>query len=241
MRILVIEHDPDVTALFEALFELNGFAVEVTNEGIEGVDLAKIYDFDVILLDTHTADLPGLDALRQMRTAKVKTPVMMLSVFSAPDDKVKAFALGADDYVTKPFHRDELIARIGALVRRSRGLSHSIIEIGDIALNMTNRTVTVRGQPVHLTGKQYQMLELLVLRKGMTVTKEMMLSHLYGGLDEPDVKIVDVFICKLREKLARVTGPKRRRTWAKDSPIQTIWGRGYMLRDTEPATLSGAA
>jgi len=118
-----------------------------------------------------------------------------------------------------------LIARIHAIVRRSKGHAQSVITTGDLVVNLDAKTVEVGGQRVHLTGKEYQMLELLSLRKGTTLTKEMFLNHLYGGMDEPELKIIDVFICKLRKKLDAVSGSQ--------NYIETVWGRGYVLRDQE--------
>ena len=128
-----------------------------------------------------------------------------------------------DDYMTKPFHKDELVARIHAIVRRSRGHAQSVIQTGDLVVNLDTKTVAVNGARVHLTGKEYQMLELLSLRKGTTLTKEMFLNHLYGGMDEPEIKIIDVFMCKLRKKLAGA--------WNGKDYIETVWGRGYVLRE----------
>jgi two-component system cell cycle response regulator CtrA len=125
--------------------------------------------------------------------------------------------------VTKPFHKDELVARIHAIVRRSKGHAQSVIQTGDLAVNLDAKIVEVNGARVHLTGKEYQMLELLSLRKGSTLTKEMFLNHLYGGMDEPEMKIIDVFICKLRKKLAHASDGK--------DYIETVWGRGYVLRE----------
>jgi len=125
--------------------------------------------------------------------------------------------------MTKPFHRDELVARIHAIIRRSQGHSQALIHTGRVSVNLDAKTVEVDGGAVHLTGKEYQMLELLSLRKGTTLTKEMFLNHLYGGMDEPELKIIDVFICKLRKKLAEATGG--------ENYIETVWGRGYVLRD----------
>jgi len=128
--------------------------------------------------------------------------------------------------MTKPFHRQELIARIHAIVRRSKGHAQSVITTGKVAVNLDAKTVDCEGKSVHLTGKEYQMLELLSLRKGTTLTKEMFLNHLYGGMDEPELKIIDVFICKLRKKLASAAGGK--------NFIETVWGRGYVLRENAP-------
>ena len=188
-------------------------------------DLGKIYDYDLILLDLNLPDMSGIDVLRTLRVGKINTPVMILSGTSEIDMKVKTFSGGADDYMTKPFHKDELVARIHAVVRRSKGHAQSVIRTGDITVNLDAKTVEVNGSRVHLTGKEYQMLELLSLRKGTTLTKEMFLNHLYGGMDEPELKIIDVFICKLRKKLAAATHGKHH--------IETVWGRGYVLRDPQ--------
>jgi two-component system cell cycle response regulator CtrA len=163
--------------------------------------------------------------LKKLRVAKVGTPVLILSGINEMDSKVRALGFGADDYVTKPFHRDELVARIHAVVRRSKGHSQSVIKTGKLSVNLDAKTVEVDGARVHLTGKEYAMLELLSLRKGTTLTKEMFLNHLYGGMDEPELKIIDVFICKLRKKLSLACSG--------DNYIETVWGRGYVLRDPE--------
>jgi two-component system cell cycle response regulator CtrA len=167
----------------------------------------------------------GHEVLRRLRMARVDTPTLILSGSDDTASKIKGFGFGADDYLTKPFHREELIARIHAIIRRSRGHAESVIRTGMVTVNLDAKTVEANGQPVHLTGKEYQMLELLSLRKGTTLTKEMFLNHLYGGMDEPELKIIDVFICKLRKKLAEATGG--------DTYIETVWGRGYVLRDPE--------
>jgi len=139
------------------------------------------------------------------------------------EDKVKGLGFGADDYMTKPFHKDELVARIHAIVRRSKGHAQSVVQTGELIVKLDAKTVEINEVRVHLTGKEYQMLELLSLRKGTTITKEMFLTQLYGGLDEPEIKIIDVFICKLRKKLASASNGK--------NYIETVWGRGYILRE----------
>ena len=167
--------------------------------------------------------MSGYDVLKQLRVSKIKTPILILSGLAGIEDKVRGLGVGADDYMTKPFHKDELVARIHAVVRRSKGHAQSVIKTGDITVNLDAKTVEVSQARVHLTGKEYQMLELLSLRKGTTLTKEMFLNHLYGGMDEPELKIIDVFICKLRKKLANASSGK--------NYIETVWGRGYVLRE----------
>ena len=223
MRVLLIEDDRATAQGIELMLKSEGFNTYVTDLGEEGVDLGKLYDYDIILLDLNLPDMPGFDVLKTLRVAKVDTPILILSGNADIDNKVRGLGSGADDYMTKPFHKEELIARIHAVVRRSKGHSQSIIKTGDIAVNLDAKTVEVNGQRVHLTGKEYQMLELLSLRKGTTLTKEMFLNHLYGGMDEPELKIIDVFICKLRKKLANASGGQ--------NYIETIWGRGYVLHD----------
>ncbi|ESQ12533.1 response regulator transcription factor CtrA [Oceanicaulis alexandrii] len=223
MRVLLIEDDRATAQGIELMLKSEGFNTYVTDLGEEGVDLGKLYDYDIILLDLNLPDMPGFDVLKTLRVAKVDTPILILSGNADIDNKVRGLGSGADDYMTKPFHKEELIARIHAVVRRSKGHSQSIIKTGDIAVNLDAKTVEVNSQRVHLTGKEYQMLELLSLRKGTTLTKEMFLNHLYGGMDEPELKIIDVFICKLRKKLASATNG--------DHHIETVWGRGYVLRD----------
>ena len=225
MRVLLIEDEATIAKSIELMLGTEGFNVYTTDLGEEGLDLGKLYDYDIILLDLNLPDMHGYDVLKKLRTAKVGTPVLILSGIGEMDSKVRALGFGADDYVTKPFHRDELVARIHAIVRRSKGHSQSVIRTGKLAVNLDAKTVEVDGARVHLTGKEYAMLELLSLRKGTTLTKEMFLNHLYGGMDEPELKIIDVFICKLRKKLSLACGG--------DNYIETVWGRGYVLRDAE--------
>jgi two-component system cell cycle response regulator CtrA len=223
MRVLLIEDDSATAQSIELMLLSEGFNVFATDMGEEGVDLGKIYDYDIILLDLNLPDISGYEVLRQLRVNKIKTPILILSGMAGIEDKVRGLGFGADDYMTKPFHKDELVARIHAIVRRSKGHAQSVIHTGGLTVNLDTKTVDVEGERVHLTGKEYQMLELLSLRKGTTLTKEMFLNHLYGGIDEPELKIIDVFICKLRKKLATATGG--------ENYIETVWGRGYVLRD----------
>jgi two-component system cell cycle response regulator CtrA len=225
MRVLLVEDDPATAKSIEMMLTHANLNVYTTDLGEEGVDLAKLYDYDLILLDLGLPDMTGHDVLRQLRVARVDTPILILSGADDTDNKIKGFGFGADDYLTKPFHREELVARIHAIIRRSKGHAQSIIRTGKVTVNLDAKTVEVDGKPVHLTGKEYQMLELLSLRKGTTLTKEMFLNHLYGGMDEPELKIIDVFICKLRKKLSQATHG--------ENYIETVWGRGYVLRDPD--------
>ena len=225
MRVLLIEDDSSTSKSIELMLTAEGFNVYCTDLGEEGLDLGKLYDYDIILLDLNLPDMHGYDVLRKLRLSKGNTPLLILSGLSEMENKVKGLGFGADDYMTKPFHKEELVARIHAIVRRSKGHSQSIIRTGKLSVNLDTKTVEVDSQRVHLTGKEYAMLELLSLRKGTTLTKEMFLNHLYGGIDEPELKIIDVFICKLRKKLSAATGG--------DNYIETVWGRGYVLRDPE--------
>lgn len=229
MRVLLVEDDPSTAKSIELMLGHANLNVYTTDLGEEGIDLAKLYDYDLILLDIGLPDMNGHEVLRQLRLARIETPILILSGDDDTESKIKGFGFGADDYLTKPFHREELVARIHAIIRRSKGHSQSVIQTGEICVNLDAKTVEVHDKPVHLTGKEYQMLELLSLRKGTTLTKEMFLNHLYGGMDEPELKIIDVFICKLRKKLANATNGQ--------SHIETVWGRGYVLRDPQPVDL----
>ncbi|MFT4793654.1 MAG: two-component system cell cycle response regulator CtrA [Paracoccaceae bacterium] len=226
MRVLLIEDDPATAQSIELMLRNANLNVYTTDLGEEGIDLAKLYDYDLILLDLNLPDITGYDVLKKLRLSKVDTPILILSGLDETENKIKGFGFGADDYLTKPFNREELVARIHAIVRRSKGHAQSIISTGKVKVNLDAKTVEVDSKPVHLTGKEYQMLELLSLRKGTTLTKEMFLNHLYGGMDEPELKIIDVFICKLRKKLTTATGGS--------NYIETVWGRGYVLRDPTP-------
>ena len=223
MRVLLVEDDPTTSKSIEMMLTHANLNVYCTDLGEEGIDLAKLYDYDLILLDLGLPDMNGNEVLRQLRLARIDTPILILTGSDDTENKIKAFGFGADDYLTKPFHREELVARIHAIIRLSKGHSQSIITTGKIAVNLDAKTVETVGKPIHLTGKEYQMLELLSLRKGTTLTKEMFLNHLYGGMDEPELKIIDVFICKLRKKLCEATDG--------ENYIETVWGRGYVLRD----------
>jgi len=227
MRVLLVEDDSAMAQSIETMLRSENYICDTTDMGEDGLEIGKLYDYDIIVLDLMLPDIDGYEVLRRMRASRIQTPILILSGLSGMDEKIKGLGFGADDYLTKPFDKRELVARIQAIVRRSRGHSDSVIQTGKLKVNLDARTVEVDGQPLHLTGKEYGILELLSLRKGTTLTKEMFLNHLYGGMDEPELKIIDVFVCKLRKKLANATGG--------ENYIETVWGRGYMLRDPDEA------
>jgi two-component system cell cycle response regulator CtrA len=232
MRVLLVEDEIAAAKAIALMLKSGGAVVDTADTGEEALELVRHYDYDIVVLDLMLPDMDGYEVVRRMRAGRIDVPVLILSGLSRPQAKVKGLGLGADDFITKPFDKAELLARIQAVVRRSKGYSQPTLRIGPLQLNLDSREVTVSGRPVHLTGKEYAILELLVLRKGMVLTKETFLNHLYGGMDEPEMKIIDVFICKLRKKLAQA---------GVDNLIGTVWGRGYMLREPsgDPAYETG--
>ena len=223
MRVLLVEDDSSVAKSIQLMLQSEGYIVDSTDLGEDGLEIGKLYDYDIILLDLVLPDIDGYEVLRRLRAARVTTPILILSGLTELDHKIKGLGFGADDYLTKPFDKRELVARIQAIVRRSKGHSDSVIRTGRLTVNLDTRMVEIDSHPLHLTGKEYGILELLSLRKGTTLTKEMFLNHLYGGMDEPELKIIDVFVCKLRKKLATASNG--------ENYIETVWGRGYVLRD----------
>ena len=223
MRVLLIEDDDTIARSIEMMLKSEGYIVDQTDLGEDGLEIGKLYDYDIIILDLMLPDMDGYDVLKKLRSSKIETPILILSGLAELDHKIQGLGFGADDYLTKPFEKKELLARIQAIVRRSKGHSTSEIVTGQVKVNLDSRTVEVKNRPLHLTGKEYGIIELLSLRKGSTLTKEQFLNHLYGGMDEPEAKIIDVFICKLRKKLADAADG--------ENYIETVWGRGYVLRD----------
>lgn len=236
MRVLVIEDDPATAKIIQMSLKSEGFVCHTTASGEDGLEIARHYSYDLIILDLILPDMDGYEILRRLRGVKISTPVLILSGLNDIDDKIKGLGFGADDYLTKPFNRDELIARLRAIIRRSKGHSNSLIEIGQLTLDLNAKTVEAKGKPVRLTAREYSILELLAIRKGATLSKEIFLNHLYGGREEPEFKIIDVFVCKLRKKLSDALDG--------ENYIETIWGRGYVLREPpaeESFTSTGGA
>lgn len=221
MRVLYIEDNKATADSIAMILRSHGYVCDTEELGEDGLEIAKLYDYDLILLDLMLPDMDGLEVLKRLRVAKVQTPVIILSSLAETPARLKGLGHGADDYLIKPVNKRELLARVQAVVRRSNGHCDSVIRIGRIAINIHTRSVSVDDQSLHLTEKEYCILELLALRQGVVQSKETLMNHLYGGVEEPALKIVDVFLCKLRKKLLAVCGANY---------IETHWGRGYLLR-----------
>ena len=233
MWVLLIEDDGAAARGIALMLKSQGHDCDIKRLGEDGLTAAKLYDYDVILLDLMLPDMDGLEVLRRMRASQVDAPVLVLSGLDDVAIKSKGFNIGADDYLTKPFDNRELLARIHAVRRRFRGRDDTILRTGDLVVNLDSQSVEISGKPVHVTPHEYRILELLMQRKGKVLNKNVFLNHLYGGMDLPDQKIIDVFVCKLRKKLTVATGG--------ENYIETVWGQGYMLREPAPQTLQDHA
>ncbi len=223
MHILLIEDDKAMNQNISLILKHAGMMVESALLARDGLELLKLYEYDLIILDLMLPDMTGADVLRTIRSSGIKTPVLVLSAIELAHKKVECLSAGADDYVNKPFNAEELVARVNAIVRRSKGHAESIVKVGKMVIDLDTKVVTVADKILPLTGKEYALVELLALKKGSTVSKEQFLNHLYNGMDEPEIKIIDVFFCKIRAKIKELSGG--------EDYITTVWGRGYILQD----------
>ncbi|MDR3285633.1 MAG: response regulator transcription factor [Holosporales bacterium] len=222
MRILFIEDDFITAQSVQKLLQSENFICDISDTGQDGVEIGKLYEYDLIILDLLLPDLEGFEVMQRLRLSHVQTPILILSGMDDTKNKVRGLCAGADDYLTKPYNKEELIARVNAIIRRTNGFSESIIKVGDLEINLQTKIASINGKILNLTNKEYSILELMAMRKGAALNKEAFLNHLYGGMDEPELKIVDVFVCKLRKKIYDLTKSY--------GYIETIWGRGYMLK-----------
>jgi two-component system cell cycle response regulator CtrA len=231
VRAFVVSLDRSINNAASSLLRASGFIVDHGDQPNDTVAIARRYEFDVIVLDMTPSSARGLALLRNLRRGRVATPIMVVCAGTSAEPRIGAFSLGADDVVSMPLNSQEFVARITALIRRSKGLCEPRITIGNLVLHLGAREATVNGRSVGLTAREYALLEVLALRKGTAVTKDTILDHLYGGMNEPDVKIVDVFICKIRRKLTEAGA---------GSKVTTAWGRGYLIRDEAEPVLDVA-
>ena len=223
MRALLISDHEFVARKIEATIESEDGVCHRTGSGEDGLQMAKLYDYDIVLLAHAPPNIRGDLVLRSLRNSNIDTPVLFLSECCEPESKIEMLRGGADDYMTKPLHIGELMARTQAIVRRSYGHADSVLRIGRLTLDLERGAAAVDGTPVPLRRNEYRFLELLAMRKGKIVTRDNVFDYLYEGRDEPCSKIIDVYICKLRKKLAAASGG--------DNFIETVWGRGYILCD----------
>src|SRR5664279_1420913 len=200
MRVLAVEDEPDLlSSLMKALRE-DGYAVDGAPDGDEGLFKAESYDYDAIVLDIMLPGIDGWELLRRLRKTK-KTPVLMLTARDAVRDRVRGLDTGADDYLIKPFELDELLARLRALIRRSASQAQSRLEIGNVVIDTAARTVSLRGEPIALTAREYGLLEYLALHRGKLVTRTMLYDHLFDENDSTLSNLLDVHVFNLRKKL----------------------------------------
>jgi two-component system, cell cycle response regulator CtrA len=202
--------------------QAHGIRSEQAASGREALEFLRLYDYDLVLMDLHLPDVPAYEVVRMMRAASLKTPVVIMSDTATVQAKVKALDQGADDFLITPCDAEEVLARIRAVVRRSQGHTNSTLALGPVELLLDRRDVRVHGQSLHLSRREYAVLELLFLKQGVILNKGAFLTHLYCGMDEPEMKTIDVIICRLRKKLAIAGVP---------TLIDTVWGCGYILRD----------
>jgi two-component system cell cycle response regulator CtrA len=218
------------------LLRKHGISSEHTESGRDSLEFLRLYDYDLVLMDLDLPDMPGHEAVRLARAAGLSTPSIILAEAASPQTKVKALDQGADDFVTAPCHPDELLARVRAVVRRSQGHANSVLRLGPVELSLDRHEVRVNGQKLSVSRREFGVLELLFLKQGVILNKNAFLNHLYTGMEEPEMKTIDVIICRLRKKLAVAGVPNL---------IDTVWGCGYILREPqitiEPANTTTAA
>jgi DNA-binding response OmpR family regulator len=221
VRVLLVEdHKPLVRALKQGLEE-EGFAVDVSYDGEEGDYKARTAEYDVIVLDLMLPKIDGLTLLQRWRRDDIKTHVLVLTARGNVDEKVRGLDLGADDYLTKPFELEELLARLRALIRRGHEVKDPVIRVHNLEIDTSTRTVKRGGQAIHLTPREYALLQFLAFHRGRVVSRSMIWEHLYDEHDESTSNVVDVYIRYLRNKIDKGYDPPL---------ILTRWGEGYLLR-----------
>jgi two-component system cell cycle response regulator CtrA len=217
---------PDLDVL-----QSRGIRVEQAGSAAEALEFLRLYDYDLALMDFRLPDAPGHEAVRQIRSAEFNLPLVVLAESAPPESKVCSLDNGADDFVITPCEVDELLARLRAVVRRSQGHSNSTLRLGPVELSLNRREVRVHGHKLQISRREFAVLELLFLKQGVILNKTAFLNHLYCGMEEPEMKTIDVIICRLRKKLAAAGIP---------TLIDTIWGSGYILREPLPVDAAGS-
>ncbi len=221
MRILVVEDEPKVASFIRRALEEESYAVDAAANGLDGLEMAKNSTYDLVILDLMLPGLPGIEALKRMRQARLKMPVLILTARSQVDQKVTGLDAGADDYLTKPFAIDELLARVRALLRRGTGEPGGVLQVDDLMLNPSTREVTRGGQRIELTAKEYALLEYLMRNTGRVLTRPMIAEHVWNLDFDTFTNVIDVYVNYLRNKIDRGRDRKL---------IHTLRGSGYVLR-----------
>lgn len=231
MRALLVEcHDGNARTVAGWL-KVGNISTQPAHHVDDAVEFLRAYHYDVAIIGNLPANATAAGLVRHVRRLKIGTPAVVVSPVADRSAKVEAFDAGADDYVTTPIERDEFLARIRAIVRRANGFAEPVLRAGPIEVELGAREARVHGRPVRLTAKEFSVMELLLLRRGVVLNKAAFLNHLYGGMDEPDAKIIDVFVCKVRKKLAEA---------GSTAVIETVRGQGYVLRE-QPASAAETA
>lgn len=224
MKILIVEDDELLAKSLVTILSNSGMVCDCALTGKEGFSYIEMYQYDLIVLDLMLPDIRGDELVNMMRKNKYTCPVLVLSGLAEDTSKTNLLNLGADDYLTKPFSANELIARIKAIVRRTKGVASSLVKIGDLSVDIGAQVVKYKDKTINLTKKEFSILELLALKKDKVVGKINILEYLYDGLNEPEPKIIDVFVCKLRRKLKKETN---------QDFVATVWGQGYTIKTPE--------
>ena len=218
MRILLVEDEAPLRETLAARLKRDGYAVDSASNGEEGLYLGREVPFDVAIIDLGLPKMSGMELVKMLRDEQKRFPILILTARSSWQDKVDGLKAGADDYLVKPFHVEELLARLNALMRRAAGWSKPTLECGPIRLDLAAQTVTVHEQAVDLTSYEYKVLEYLMLHAGELVSKADLTEHIYQQDFDRDSNVLEVFIGRLRKKLDPEGALK---------PIETVRGRGY--------------
>lgn len=222
MRILIVEDEVILAKQIDKYLSDKGFAVDVANSGSEGYFMGKEYPIDAAVIDIGLPDFSGIELIKRLRKDSVVVPILILTARSRWQEKVEGLEAGADDYLVKPFHYEELLARLNALLRRSMGLSHPVLTHDNITLDTVTQEVLVSGEKLELTAFEYKVLEYLMFHKGQLISKSVLTAHIYDEEFDRDSNVIEVFIGRLRKKLDPDGSRK---------PIETLRGRGYRIPD----------
>lgn len=220
MRILLVEDEQLLCEQIAKYFTDKGFAVDTANSGSDGLYLASEFPVDVAIVDIGLPDFSGLELVSKLRAQESTLPILLLTARSRWQDKVEGLEAGADDYLAKPFHFEELMARVNALLRRSQGKAHPVLTFANIRLDTVSQEVTVDDEKVELTAFEYKVLEYLMFRRGEVVSKSVLTEHIYNEDFDRDSNVIEVFIGRLRKKIDPQGVTK---------PIETLRGRGYRI------------